>query len=118
MLREWGQIALDSEDKDTAAARWSEMAALVLPSPPKSKTGIGAMPIPTLAQFNQAADVAYLAGDNGLPELGLRIVRESLQAGPPVNVTAAGGGFGMARTAGPGVVRTTTVRSTARPAQT
>jgi tetratricopeptide (TPR) repeat protein len=95
VLREWGQIALESEDQASAEARWSEMVSLVLPRAANSKAGRRALPVPTLAQFNQAADIAWLAGDNGLFEMSLQSVREALQAGPPVNVTPTAGGFAM-----------------------
>jgi hypothetical protein len=96
MLREWGQIELAAQDKESADARWSAMVALVLPPAGKSKADSRTLSVPTLAQFNHAADVAKLAGENGMSELSLRTVRESLKAGPPINVTPTAGGFGMA----------------------
>ena len=116
MLREWGQIALAAQDKNLAEVRWSEMVVLVLPPAAKSKTASRALAVPTLAQFNQAADIAKLAGGEGLSELSLRTVREALKAGTPVNVTPTAGGFGLPGMGGP--TRTVRVGGGGRPGQT
>jgi hypothetical protein len=111
VLREWGQIDFQMEDKQGAEARWSEMAAIVLPPALKFEAGSRPFPVPTLAQFHQAADVAQLACLNNLNELSSRIVRDALKAGPPVNVTPAAGGFGPPAGAPGGAVRSTRVGS-------
>lgn len=151
ILREWGQIALTSGDRETAERLWTEMLEIVLPKPiekPKKveerKTtqqgsprhfeqpddtdsppllagmrplsrweqmiapaivGQFAVPIPfsfspgpapgsvhgrgrgtaiTLAQFQQAAQIARLAAENGFTDLSVKAIGQSLHAGPPI----------------------------------
>ena len=145
ILREWGQIALEYGDRQSAEQRWAEMLEIVLPKPvekPRKKdqeaktsqsrgsrrepalsgsvadglsrwqlmlapalvsqvapAAAAASPIPagraatatgmkgnvvTLAQFEQAAQIARLASDNGFQELSLKAMSRSLHAGPPI----------------------------------
>ncbi len=117
IFREWGLIAHEAHDMQTVETLWSEMAAFVLPTATKAKAGSRALTVPTAIQFNQAADTAQLASDVGLTELSLRIVRDALKAGPPVDVAPDGGGFGMP---GPGMVtrtQATIARNGSRTAQ-
>ncbi|HEY4262666.1 MAG TPA: tetratricopeptide repeat protein, partial [Schlesneria sp.] len=142
ILREWGQIALDAGDKETAEKRWTEMLDLVIPkTPTKAKdkdekktsrhdqpvrhgkdeplhltrweqmlapaivsqlSGLSirsANPTPpttgtkgnvvTLAQFEQAAQIAKLAAEHGLTDLSIKAISQSLHAGPPVEAMQA-----------------------------
>lgn len=154
ILREWGQIALESGDRNTAEKCWTEMLDLVIPTAPDkskpkgdNKTSLNMRSLPvdrnapiylsrweqmlapalmsqvlvapaisgraanapgtpktatkgsvvTLAQFEQAAQIAKLAADNGLNELSIKAMSQALHAGPPVEViqveTIAASGF-------------------------
>ena len=140
ILREWGQLALESGDKETAQRRWNEMLEIVIPQPAdKSKkanepqtrlddnrfgpnrsasdreirlmshwemllfpvmVGQVGTPAPapisppkpagprpnvvTLAQFEQASQIAKLAAENGLNDLSIKAMTVALQAGPPI----------------------------------
>ncbi len=109
MLRESGQAALDRGDRPTAEAAWHEMLKLVLSNAPAAKrpatrpAAIAAAPPTTrpmpasptaesksrvsviiLDRFDQAAGLAKLAAEQGLPRFSLDAIRESLAGGPPV----------------------------------
>ena len=164
ILREWGQIALTSGDRETAERLWTEMLQVVLPKPAEKPTkgeerkttqhstperfeptgdavllasstvirplsrwelmlapavvGQFAIPVPfppgrapgsvqgrgrgtaiTLPQFQQAAQIARLAAENGFTELSVKAIGQSLHAGPPIEAMqdqdVGPGGFPM-----------------------
>lgn len=142
ILREWGQIALESGDRQTAEKRWGEMLDIVIPDstkksdkkvnrktsfhgprPPSAdarvavraglsrweqmvapvimgQAGAFAIGTPaakskpatpgakgsviTLQQFDQAAQIARLAANNGLTDLSIKAMSQALHAGPPI----------------------------------
>ena len=61
-------------------------------------------PSPTVEKFQQAAQLAKLAAEKGLPDLSIRAIRDSLTFGPPVSGSDVGG-FGATPTNGNRVVR-------------
>ena len=73
------------------------------PAPAASGPSTSRGPSTTIERFQQAAQVAKLAADKGLPDLSLRAVRDALTAGPPVSGSDVGG-FGSTPNRG-GMVR-------------
>ncbi|HQU46720.1 MAG TPA: hypothetical protein PK867_28200, partial [Pirellulales bacterium] len=61
-------------------------------SPQANVEAVGTLPSPiTLAQFQQAAQIAKLAAEHGMHELSQRAMREALANGPPLNLQAMPG---------------------------
>ncbi|HET6879876.1 MAG TPA: DUF1583 domain-containing protein, partial [Pirellulales bacterium] len=56
------------------------------PSPNESKTPANVQPPITLAQFEQAAQIASLAAEREMYELSQRAIRRALANGPPIDV--------------------------------
>jgi tetratricopeptide (TPR) repeat protein len=112
ILREWGEIELDRDDKTKAEARWKELLDLVVPKPAARKVAVAPLPdadafvtvsvqVPpasksaapaartniamlTADQFQKAYELATLAADKGMPALSLTIMREAVRGGPPI----------------------------------
>ena len=61
---------------------------LVAPAP-QAAEGVSKGNVVTLAQFEQAAQIAKMAADNGLNDLSIRAMTLALQAGPPVEAIQA-----------------------------
>ena len=114
ILREWGQITMNAGDKDGAARRWAEMLAIAIPKLPEKKTTKSAdddkkpaaqppeaakepksaptapkTTVVTLAQFEQASQIASLAAKNGLNDLSFTAMAQGLQSGPPIEAMVA-----------------------------
>jgi tetratricopeptide (TPR) repeat protein len=112
ILREWGQMALENGDRQTAEKHWTEMLDLVLAGSKNApaKTVDAAQPMKTAAadsatsarsspakltaavfaatleQFHEAVEISRLAAEHDMHPLALRSVREVLQGGPPLQV--------------------------------
>jgi hypothetical protein len=110
LLREWGQILFDRGNREAAAARWAEMLDEALASEgagggkafgaPAEDSQLAASNDPsaaplTISQFNEAIEIASLAGKRGLGALSLRAARDALSAGPPVQEGHQGRHLGM-----------------------
>ncbi len=80
MLRELGGNALARGDRKLAEEKWATLLELVLD---RAKPGGSAASL-TPERFEQAAALARLAAENGMDDLSMRAVRESLKGGPPV----------------------------------
>lgn len=73
-----------------APAVASQISILAVPAivgaPPKPAAGALKGNVVTLAQFEQVAQIAKLAAQNGMSDLSLKAMSQALHAGPPIEV--------------------------------